>query len=243
MVKNNNRIRQLRNKQKMSLPKFSEDLFKKVNLKISPDALSKYERGDREPKLETWQKLADYFGVSVSYLQGIPEKEQNENSFVTALQYLNQVPINKENETTEKARIETIFNFISSVFSEASDGEIERDDITYYLNSSQGIQSSLWRITVLMATQLYSLLNSPEINSPLENYKELNKDLLVRRAFLVGSLEVVLEQMNSFISSNPSGFTSNEVDVKKYIDASDSVLDLLNHFISDLNGILNNLKG
>ncbi|MDU7064452.1 MAG: helix-turn-helix transcriptional regulator, partial [Lactobacillus paragasseri] len=32
--------------------------------------ISQYERGKREPKLETWQKLADFFGVSVPYLQG-----------------------------------------------------------------------------------------------------------------------------------------------------------------------------
>lgn len=40
-------------------------------VKISPDALAKYERGDREPKIDTWQKLADFFKVPNEYLMGI----------------------------------------------------------------------------------------------------------------------------------------------------------------------------
>lgn len=45
--------------------------LKKQGIKISPDSLAKYERADREPKLETWQKPADFFGASVPYLQGL----------------------------------------------------------------------------------------------------------------------------------------------------------------------------
>ena len=65
-----NRLRELRKEKKLTLKEVSSQL-EQNNLKISPDALAKYERGDREPKLETWQKLADFFGVSVPYLQGI----------------------------------------------------------------------------------------------------------------------------------------------------------------------------
>lgn len=68
--KNMNRIRKCRQNKKLTLKQLSEELAKQ-DLKISADALGKYERGEREPKLETWIKLADFFGVSVSYLQGI----------------------------------------------------------------------------------------------------------------------------------------------------------------------------
>lgn len=64
-----NRLRELRKEKKLTLKEVSSQL-EQNNLKISPDALAKYERGDREPKLETWEKLADFFGVSVPYLQG-----------------------------------------------------------------------------------------------------------------------------------------------------------------------------
>ena len=38
---------------------------------LSKMAISHYENGRREPKLKTWEKLAEYFGVSVVYLMGI----------------------------------------------------------------------------------------------------------------------------------------------------------------------------
>ncbi len=37
---------------------------------MANNTLSQYETGKREPKLETWKKLADFFDVPVSYLQG-----------------------------------------------------------------------------------------------------------------------------------------------------------------------------
>ena len=65
-----NRLRELRHEKNLTLKEVSSQL-EQNNLEISPDALAKYERGDREPKLETWQKLADFFNVPVDYLLGI----------------------------------------------------------------------------------------------------------------------------------------------------------------------------
>lgn len=63
-----NRIRELRAERNLTLMKLGE----KVDL--APNTISQYETGNREPKLKTWQKLADYFDVSVGYLQGIEAK-------------------------------------------------------------------------------------------------------------------------------------------------------------------------
>jgi len=62
-----NRIKEIRIKKEIS----QRNLAKRLG--TTQQALSLYERGEREPKLETWQKLADYFGVSVPFLQGIQE--------------------------------------------------------------------------------------------------------------------------------------------------------------------------
>lgn len=59
-----NRIKELREKRGIS----QEELANEVNL--SNQVISFYENGKREPKIEKWQKLADYFNVSVPYLQG-----------------------------------------------------------------------------------------------------------------------------------------------------------------------------
>ena len=60
-----NRLKEIRTKKGLSL----EQVGKGVGL--ATNTISRYETGKREPKLETWQKLAYFFGVSVPYLQGI----------------------------------------------------------------------------------------------------------------------------------------------------------------------------
>lgn len=37
---------------------------------LSPDLVARYERGEAEPTVETVEKIADYFEVSVDYLIG-----------------------------------------------------------------------------------------------------------------------------------------------------------------------------
>lgn len=77
-----NRLRECRKNKKLTLKQLSEELAKN-NLKISADALGKYERGDREPKLETWIQLADFFDVPVSYLQGLSDHNYNDRKAST----------------------------------------------------------------------------------------------------------------------------------------------------------------
>lgn len=60
-----NRIRELRQNKKMTLKELGEALD------LAPNTISQYETGIREPRLKTWQKIADYFDVSIGYLQGI----------------------------------------------------------------------------------------------------------------------------------------------------------------------------
>ena len=59
-----NRLKELRKEKKLTLV----ELSKKVQ--IPNNTLSQYENEKRNPKPETWQALADFFGVSVPYLQG-----------------------------------------------------------------------------------------------------------------------------------------------------------------------------
>lgn len=62
-----NRIKELREKNSLTL----RGLGKEINM--SSSRISQYETGKREPKLETWKALANFFNVSVPYLQGIEE--------------------------------------------------------------------------------------------------------------------------------------------------------------------------
>lgn len=68
-----NRLRQVRKSKGLTLEELAKELQEKENLKIVPNGLGKYEREEREPRRETWVKLADYYDVPVSYLMGLPD--------------------------------------------------------------------------------------------------------------------------------------------------------------------------
>lgn len=61
-----NRLRQLRKQKGLTLKQVAEDTGILENL------IGKYEREEREPRKETWIKLADYYCVPVAYLMGLP---------------------------------------------------------------------------------------------------------------------------------------------------------------------------
>ncbi|PLA80805.1 hypothetical protein CYR81_07020 [Enterococcus faecalis] len=69
-----NRLRQLREQNHLSLSKLGEKLG------MSAAVLGNYERGDREPKVDIWKKIANFFDVDTAYLMGLtdsPRSEQN----------------------------------------------------------------------------------------------------------------------------------------------------------------------
>lgn len=64
-----NRLKELRKSKGLSIEELSKELKNKGD-NVSASAIQKYERGRRNPKIETWKKIANYFGVSVDYLRG-----------------------------------------------------------------------------------------------------------------------------------------------------------------------------
>ena len=61
----NNRILELRKKNNYTLA----DVAKVLG--VGTNTISRYETGKREPKIETWDKLAMFFQVPTSYLMGL----------------------------------------------------------------------------------------------------------------------------------------------------------------------------
>ncbi|MFC6178653.1 helix-turn-helix domain-containing protein [Weissella sagaensis] len=68
---------------------------------ISQQAYARYENEQREPKLETWQKLADYFHVSIGYIQGLYDKNETETDkyLIDSIQQLSFEKSDKEKIT------------------------------------------------------------------------------------------------------------------------------------------------
>ena len=59
-----NRLQELRQKAGLT----QKELAQKIE--VTPQLVSTYERGTRNPKIDSLQKIADFFGVSIQYLQG-----------------------------------------------------------------------------------------------------------------------------------------------------------------------------
>lgn len=64
MAKFSERLRQLRTARDLSQMEFSKQIG------ISKSSVNMYERGEREPGLETLEQIADYFNVDMDYLLG-----------------------------------------------------------------------------------------------------------------------------------------------------------------------------
>lgn len=62
-----NRLRELREQEGLSL----RELGLKVNMNAS--VLGNYERGDRQPKTEVWDELANFFDVPTPYIMGLTD--------------------------------------------------------------------------------------------------------------------------------------------------------------------------
>lgn len=92
-----NKIKELRVKQELTQKQFSEQIH------IPVTTLAQYERGEREPKLETWQKLADFFNVPVPYIQGI-QKFKNVDEYAQELDIVRNIrnhAFNSDDKTTK----------------------------------------------------------------------------------------------------------------------------------------------
>ena len=62
-----NKLREARKIKGLTLKEVAEDVG------IADNTLQQYETEKREPKKETWIKLADYYCVPVAYLMGLPD--------------------------------------------------------------------------------------------------------------------------------------------------------------------------
>lgn len=71
-----NRLRELRENKKETLKELATEIKEAEMVEITPDALAKYERGDREPTPKMWKVLANFFNVSVPYLLGAYSQDE-----------------------------------------------------------------------------------------------------------------------------------------------------------------------
>jgi transcriptional regulator with XRE-family HTH domain len=128
---NGNRIRQLRKERNMKIKELGDELGIPVN------TLGNYERGDREPNIETYVLLADYFNVSIDYLIGRTEKRTNEEHFLTNdsanfQELLKDAP--KKVRKAASLAYEHMYLFVSSAIDQKNIIELEQlNEVLYFL--------------------------------------------------------------------------------------------------------------
>lgn len=109
-----NRLKELRQLHGYTL----DDIEEKTGIKRG--TFNNYESGKTEPKLITWIRLADFFGVSVGFLQGTESEDQEAEFLMTNFK---ETYVKKINETISK--IEDIRSRISKI----SVNETIREDL------------------------------------------------------------------------------------------------------------------
>lgn len=86
-----NRLKELRQQKGVTLDKLSNEL-KKYGLSLSTGQLSSYENGRRSPRdNSTWEFLAKYFNVPVSYLLGYANDSEKQIRIDTLNNVLNKL--------------------------------------------------------------------------------------------------------------------------------------------------------
>lgn len=70
-----NRLRELREEKGYSLRELGEKLG------MNASVLGNYERGDRQPKIEVWEKIAKFFEVTPAFLMGLSSVKDKSNFF------------------------------------------------------------------------------------------------------------------------------------------------------------------
>lgn len=101
-----NRIKELRLEKGISQDKLAKAIG------VTRQAISLFEKGRRDPKLETWQYMSAYFNVPVSYLKGISDSKS----------YFTDDEIHADNEKYNK-HWENIFKIFRTAYREKNTSE------------------------------------------------------------------------------------------------------------------------
>lgn len=168
-----NRLRELRQKNNLTL----KELGQKTGM--ANNTLSQYETGKREPKLETWNKLAEYFNVPTSYLMGLSDDVEGWNEWAKNTGYSVKQIKNEIQRLVETKRLDSSIDVQHQI-----DQAVKSLDSTSY-STTQGVQHELvFQLTNLISKVDGAFLEPQQLNSKnksvlnMVNYKpEVRTDM------------------------------------------------------------------
>ncbi|MGT4665089.1 helix-turn-helix domain-containing protein [Enterococcus hirae] len=163
-----NRLRQLREEKGYSL----RELGLKVGMSAS--VLGNYEREDRQPKLDVWEKLADFFDVSTSYIMGISD-ERNEVNELLKRKISNMIE-QKINSTDEENEVLFFLNFLI-------------DDITNFVNALIYEKDSEFQVRIIdNMSSIVKLMSSMVAETDKKKITEITRNIYFINELYTGNL-------------------------------------------------------
>ncbi|HFD0848353.1 TPA: helix-turn-helix domain-containing protein [Enterococcus hirae] len=163
-----NRLRQLREEKGYSL----RELGLKVGMSAS--VLGNYEREDRQPKLDVWEKLADFFDVSTSYIMGISD-ERNEVNELLKRKISNMIE-QKINSTDEENEVLFFLNFLI-------------DDITNFVNALIYEKDSEFQVRIIdNMSSVVKLMSSMVAETDKKKITEITRNIYFINELYTGKL-------------------------------------------------------
>ena len=188
--KSKNRLKELRLSHDYTL----DDIERLTGIKRG--TYNNYENGNTEPKLETWQKLADFWDVTVPYLQGLTISESDVLRIIND-SYLSDVQQFLASQNESKS-----FDYASF---------IKSDDI--YFGVSRSVDMYLLINKIPLPLNSFSMLQLKKYSKDVEAYWKKNFDL---SAYALK--EDVPEKMSDL--ENDSGFITEEQAETDYVKTS-----------------------
>ena len=182
-----NRIKELRKKKKLTQKELAKELG------ITQTVVGKYEHGDISPRPDKWQKMADFFGVSVDYLKGAWSKSEVlkliQDCYIEKLDYISELEKYKkdiikqaieqvatENYSDMLDRVKELATFegkSSEVVDELINNEFERMRKYIKLSSLNELDTNGNKLAAAIQDYFESINDYLNQDSTLEHYYRL----------------------------------------------------------------------
>lgn len=152
-----NRLKELREKNNLTLRALGQE----VNM--SSSRLSQYETGKREPKIETWDKLAMFFQVPPSYLMGLSNDINGWDEWAKNTGYSVEQIKKEVQRLIETKRLDSSTNIQHQI-----DQAVKSLDSASY-STTQGVQKEMvFQLTSLIGNVNRAFLEPPEEKNGLK---------------------------------------------------------------------------
>lgn len=200
-----NRLKQLRKEKGLTL----DEIQSKTGIKRG--TYNNYENGVTEPKLETWQKLADFFGVSVPYLQGISDIKDLEpvstfEKFFASLEKTPdgksvKVPVNEMLALSNGLELKTFLKINNAIISKQN-GELSENDFKKYSKIVSHLDKN-------------DFPSIGDVNFYITNFYEIMLDEINKDKKAKIALDEIKKIISKYLGLDEDGFDDEPITIKK----------------------------